>query len=354
MEIVIAQDTDTKRWNEYVSRHAHASPYHLFAWKQSIETAYHQHGYYLMALDKQNQITGILPCILIKPPLGHATLCSLPYCDRGEALADSPAIAEQLMLKANELRQIHKADRYEYRSTKLPASALDDRHVTSKTKQKVRMILALPETSEALLAGFKAKLRSQIKKAEKNGLTFVIGNNESLLSAFYDVFATNMRDLGSPTHSKQWFECISRFYAEHCIISIIKYNSITIGAGIILINGKTATIPWASTLRKYNKLAPNMLLYWSLLQYATDNGCQQFDFGRSSIDEGTFRFKQQWGAEPVELDWRTFPVSINNEVKQDNLHQSSSLRKTAENIWRKLPLPLTIQLGSKVRKYISL
>ncbi len=97
-----------------------------------------------------------------------------------------------------------------------------------------------------------------------------------------------------------------------------------------------------------------MMLYWSLLEYATDNDCQQFDFGRSSIGEGTFRFKQQWGAKPVELDWKTYPEIINKTAKDDNLHLSISLRHTAENIWRKLPLPLTIQLGSRVRKYISL
>ena len=353
MEITIAQDKDAKRWNEYVSRHAHASPYHLFAWKQSIEFSYSQQSFYLMALDNQNQITGILPTILIKPPLGYATLCSLPYCDRGEALADSPAIVEQLISKANELRQKLKAHRYEYRSTKLTAYEINAQHATTEP-QKVRMILELPETSEALLAGFKTKLRSQIKKAEKNGLTFEIGNNESLVSAFYNVFTINMRDLGSPTHSKRWFESISHFYAEDCIISVIKSNGIPIGAGLILINGKTATIPWASTLRKYNKLAPNMMLYWSLLEYATDNGCQQFDFGRSSIGEGTFKFKQQWGAKPFALDWKTYPEIINKAVNKDKLQQSSSLRQTAENIWRKLPLPLTIQLGSRVRKYISL
>jgi len=353
MEIVIAQDTDAKRWNEYVSHQAHASPYHLFAWKQSIEYSYHQQSHYLMALDNQNNITGILPTILIKPPLGYATLCSLPYCDRGEALANSPDIVAQLISKANELRQKLKAHRYEYRSTKLTAHDFHAQHTTAEPK-KVRMILELPETSKALLAGFKTKLRSQINKAEKNGLTFEIGNNEFLVSAFYDVFTVKMRDLGSPTHSKRWFESISRFYAENCIISIIKSNSMPIGAGLILINGKTATIPWASTLRKYNKLAPNMMLYWSLLEYAANNGCQQFDFGRSSIGEGTFKFKQQWGAKPVELDWKTYPKVINKAVKEDNLHQSSSLRQAAENIWRKLPLPLTIQLGSRVRKYITL
>jgi predicted N-acyltransferase len=163
-----------------------------------------------------------------------------------------------------------------------------------------------------------------------------------------------MRDLGSPTHSSAWFKAISRYYADNCIISIVKHNSTPIAAGLILINGKTATVPWASTLRKYNKLAPNMMLYWSLLQYATDIGCQHFDFGRSSINEGTFKFKKQWGAKPVELDWKVYSNHLDDVAEDSDSHSSSPLRRAAETVWQKLPLPLTIKIGSRLRRYISL
>ena len=40
-----------------------------------------------------------------------------------------------------------------------------------------------------------------------------------------------------------------------------------------------------------------MLLYWEVLKLAIDRHYRVFDFGRSSRDSGTFRFKQQWGAQ---------------------------------------------------------
>ena len=97
-----------------------------------------------------------------------------------------------------------------------------------------------------------------------------------------------------------------------------------------------------------------MMLYWSLLAYATDNGCQQFDFGRSSIGEGTYKFKLQWGTRPVELDWKTYPETLPKVEKEEKPHQHISLRHTAENVWRKLPISITILLGSRIRKYITL
>lgn len=59
------------------------------------------------------------------------------------------------------------------------------------------MLLDLPQNSEALWAGFKSKLRSQINRSDKNGLIFTWGNSDTL-KQFYSVFSANMRELGSP------------------------------------------------------------------------------------------------------------------------------------------------------------
>ena len=358
MDIILAQDTDATRWDAYVCSKDHASPYHLYAWRQAIEEAYAQKGYYLIAQDPKGEICGILPMIHIKPPLVSTQLCSLPYCDRGEALADSPEIIDMLVSRALEIKEQIGANRYDYRANADINEPMDDETMEpgqgAGGQTKVRMLLDLPESSEDLLASFKAKLRSQIRKAEKNGLTFEIGNDESLVSDFYRVFTNNMRDLGSPTHSRKWFDSIRHHYGDRCVISIIRHKDIAIGAGLVLLTDNTATIPWASTLRRFNRLAPNMLLYWSLLAHATDNGCDIFDFGRSTIGEGTYRFKQQWAARPVRLDWQTLPQHDQVSDTDSAINGKSSLRQTAENIWRKLPLPVTVTLGSTVRKYISL
>jgi hypothetical protein len=54
-----------------------------------------------------------------------------------------------------------------------------------------------------------------------------------------------------------------------------------------------------------------MLLYWTKLEYACDNGNKTFDFGRSTPGEGTYRFKPQWGAKPQPLHWQY--ISLNDQ-----------------------------------------
>ena len=65
----------------------------------------------------------------------------------------------------------------------------------------------------------------------------------------------------------------------------------------------TVEVPWASSIRDYNSLCPNHLLYWHILDAAVADGCAVLDFGRSTPNEGTFKFKEQWGAQPVPLHW---------------------------------------------------
>ena len=217
------------------------------------------------------------------------------------------------------------------------------------------MLLDLPETSDILLSGFKAKLRSQIKKAVKNGLTADLGRSDQHLDDFYEVFTCNMKDLGSPTHSRRWFQEIRDNYMDDMIISVVKYEGTAVGAGIVLFKDSIASIPWASTKRKYNRLAPNMLLYWSLLEYTTNHGYKLFDFGRSTYGEGTYNFKKQWGAKPLSLNWTTYDT-LDVCIKQDISSASGNnrLRSLIESTWRKLPLALTVVVGPRIRKYISL
>jgi FemAB-related protein (PEP-CTERM system-associated) len=350
--IRLATDEDQDSWNHYIKGHPNVSPYHHFAWKRAIEQAYGHRCFYLIAEDQNKVITGVLPATLIKPPLLGGKLCSLPFCDLGASLANDETIEQQLIDKAIEIATQNSLSSVEYRAS-AQSPLQEGEYETMSNNQKVRMLLDLPKSSETLLTGFKSKLRSQIRKAQKNGLIVELGNHKELIDEFYDVFSCNMRDLGSPTHSLNWFREINQNYQKDMIISIVKYQGQPVAAGIVLFSGPRAAIPWASTRREFNRLSPNMLLYWSLLEYASDNGFKTFDFGRSSFNEGTYKFKQQWGAKPVPLKWKNLMLAIDEE--NDSItHSKSNLRELVETIWRKLPLKLTIFLGSRIRKFISL
>ena len=348
--IRLATNNDKSVWDDYVISKPDASPYHLFAWKNAVEEALGHKGYYLIAEDK-NTIQGVLPFFHIKFPLFINELVALPYCDVGHILFNNEGAFKALINEASLLQQkLHTTKTQIRGELKIPEREIGK--VFREPYNKVRMFLKLPESSELLFKSFKSKLRSQIRKAEKNGLTFQWNEQEDI-TEWYSVFSENMRDLGSPVHSKLFFEKIMKFYGGNAKQGLVIYNKIPVGCCIILKISNKVSIPWASTLRKYNKLAPNMLLYWNALKYSADSGCNTFDFGRSTEGEGSYKFKKQWGAKPTPLYWYSFAENNERGSSVENFSYSRK-REFFTDIWRKFPLPLANAFGPKVRKYISL
>ncbi len=342
-----AEDSDQKRWDSFVLAHPMCGPYHLFAWKQAVEKAYYHTGLYLIAEDGQGSIQGVFPLILMKPPFLKAVLVSLPFCDYGGILGSSPDAIDELIRHAIGLASRHKAE-LDIRCTNA-VPLLQESQLFSVSNHKSRMSLDLPESSEALWSSFKSKLRSQIRKPRKEGLTFRMGSSE-LIDSFYQVFSRNMKDLGSPVHAKKWFQAVLDSFGERAHVGIVYREDLPMASGIVLDCRQTVSIPWASTLREYNSLSPNMLLYWGFLEYACSSGFKTFDFGRSTPDEGTYRFKEQWGARPEPLFWYAQGEKTREQFSSSN----SGTRKIAEMAWSRLPQVVADRLGPVVRKFISL
>jgi hypothetical protein len=89
-----------------------------------------------------------------------------------------------------------------------------------------------------------------------------------------------------------------------------------------------------------------MLLYSVMLDHAIDIGCRWFDFGRSSPDAATCRFKCRWGAVPQPLTWHVF-----SRKPRSWSPQSESL---VDEAWKTLDLETSRQRGPSIRRWISL
>ena len=342
-----AETIDQARWDEYVRDHASRGPYHLFAWRQAIEQAYRHQAYFLLAEGEGGEVRGILPLVHVKPPLFRGSLVSQPFCDYGGILAENEAVSELLCREAAAL-SVKLGSKLEIRCRQAEP-VLDAMPGLVVTSEKARMVLDLPETSQQLWDGFKSKLRSQIRKPLKEGLEFRIGSQEKLQD-FYQVFGSNMRDLGSPVHSRGWVQTVVSTYGEDARVGVVYQGDIPLAAGIILCCGEDVGIPWASSLQAYNRLAPNMLLYWGFLSYACDNGYRRFSFGRSTPDEGTYKFKQQWGAQPQPLYWYMEDGGGHSRA----VRSGGRVRELFAQQWARLPLGVANAFGPVLRRYITL
>jgi FemAB-related protein (PEP-CTERM system-associated) len=297
------------------------------------------HRPYCLLAYTGDALTGWLPLALISSALFGKHLVSLPYISSAGVTAADPQ-SERLLLDgaialADELRVRHLQLRHEQ-------PLADERFIAGST-DKVHMRLLLPDTSDALWRGFHPKVRNQVRKAEKQRFSVHWGR-EALLDQFYDVFAENMRDLGSPVFPKRFFASILRQFDEAAELCVIRDGALPIAAGL-LVHGATQTlVPSAAALRAYNTRCPNMLLYWQLLVRAVERGQPLFDFGRSSVDSNTYRFKAQWGARPSPTAWQFY---LRRGTPGD-LRPQQGRFQLATRVWRRLPVALTRWLGPPI------
>lgn len=333
-----------------VRRLAGQSPYLLSSWRRAVRAAY---GYGSGALiwREAGEVQGFLAYCRVKDLFGRSQAVALPYCDIGGPVAISSDIAAALTaFFANTVcKSLPKGGELRLQD---PTPIVDEQQLTGK---KVNMLLALPDSEEALLAGYPPKLRSQIKKAGKNGLNAQVRTDARGLDDFYLVYSRNMHRLGSPAHSKAWFAAVLHEYQQHgeATLALVYLEQQVVGAAIVLRCGEQAVIPWASTLAEYNSLAPNMLLYWSVQAWLCQNGVRVFDFGRSTYGEGTYKFKKQWGAAAGLLVWQRFDKT-GQLISPAAVTSQGKLREMAEQVWRTLPEPLMTAVGSGLRRYITL
>ena len=318
-----------------------ASLYHQVDWLEVIERTFGHRCYYLVC-KREGKVTGVLPLVHMKSRIFGNMLISIPFVNYGGLCVGDMETGQALVREAVTIAGSSGARHIELRQEKLLDNGM------AVLSHKASMRLALPRDKEALWKSFPSKLRSQIKVPMKAGMAAHVGGlNE--LDAFYHVFSINMRDLGTPVMPREFFKNFMEIFPDATRICTVYDKGRPVASGFLAGYKKKLEIPWASSLREFNRQSPNMLLYSTCLEFGCENGYEVFDFGRSTPGEGTFRFKQQWGATPLPLYWHYWTkegaplpdISVRNPKYQ-----------LAIAIWRKLPLSLTRLFGPRIVRNI--
>ncbi len=324
-------------WDAYVQRHPSGSPYHQLFVRDLLQGVCGQKPHYRVARGADGALRGCLPLVELRSRLFGHFLVSLPYFTFSGPLGDDPGVENALMDDACRLAGELGADHAEIRDTRQHAGPWQVRD------DKVNMQLVLPESTDALWKQIGYKLRAQIRRPQKAGATATVGGAE-LVDDFYRVYARNMRDLGMPGQPRHLFREMARSY-PHSHVIVVTVGGRPAAAGFLVGGYGRLDIPWASSLREFNPISVNMLLYWEALRLAVEQGCKTFEFGRSSVDSGTYRFKKQWGARPVPLYWHYW---MKDRSEPPGLTPDNAKYRLAIAAWQRLPVAVANVLGPRI------
>ena len=339
LEVVSDLPADT--WNAYVEAQPQATVYHLAQWAGVIQRAFGRRAT-MLATREHGRVTGVLPLVFFDARLFGRFVTSMPFVNYGGIVADTAAATGALFAAAVADARSRRAAYLELRHANrlLPDAPVRD--------HKVAMVLPLASSADAQWSALDRKIRNQVRKAEKSNLIVREGGVE-LLEAFYTVLCRNMRDLGSPVHARRFFEQVLTTFPDRTRIVSVWLGSTPVAASLVLWHRQRMEVPWASAIRDYNALCPNMLLYWAMLKMGIGRGFTEFDFGRSTPHEGTYQFKEQWGALPHQLWWEYW---LDAGVTLPDRSPKNSKFSLGIAAWRRLPVAVANTLGPLIVRNI--
>ncbi len=335
--IKLLEPADYPRWDQYVFNSTDASFFHLSGWQQVIKQSFTHQTYYYYT-EEDGKISGILPLVHINSVLFGNTLISNAFCVYGGIVADNEAAFAALQDRAQQLARELGVDCLEMRNRQQqhpdwPHKAL---YVTFRK--------ALDADPEKNLNAIPRKQRAMVRAGIKAGLTGVVDDS---VERFYRAYSESVRNLGTPVFPKHYFQVLKDVFAENCEILTIEHEGQLV-ASVMSFYYKDEVLPYyGGGTDLARDLKGNDFMYWEVMRRAVDKGCRIFDYGRSKIGTGSYRFKKHWGFEPEPLFYEVDLVKAKQIPEINPLNPKYQLFIAA---WKKLPLPVSQIMGPWLAK----
>jgi len=327
-----------EEWDAFAAKQIGYTHFHRLRWRRLVEEVFGHACIYLSARDA-GALVAVLPLVRVRSIVFGHYLVSMPFVNYGGPLGtesgiravvdESVSIARRDSVKLLELR------------SRVPLSIS-----LTASHRKITVVLDLPDDPEELFERFDAKLRSQIRRPQKEGIVVRFGPDQ--VDPFFSVFARHMRDLGTPTQSLALFRAIAEHFPDDCVFACAYIGDKPVAGGCGFFFGDEFEMTWASSLREHNRASPNMLLYWACMQHAISRGVKRFNFGRCTPGAGTHRFKMQWRGREEPLWW--YGLGATSDVTTPS--PETGPFRLGPRLWRQLPTSIATAFGPSIVRYI--
>jgi serine/alanine adding enzyme len=327
-------------WDACVQASAGWTLFHRWGWKDVIEQVFEHECLYLAARDSAGHLAGVLPLVQVRSRLFGDYLISMPFVNYGGPLGSERAV-QSLVEHAVGLAQHRRVDLFELRSRERLALDLP------VSNRKITCLLDLTAgNAEAVWKGLSSNVRRKVRHAQKEGFSVRFGLEH--VDAFYRVFSRHMRDLGTPTLPRRWFEALTARFPEDTWVGCAYHDGQPVAGACGFQWGDELEVTWVSALKDHHRSYANMLLYWAFIERAANQGLRVFNFGRCTPGGGTHRFKQQWGARDVPLMWYQ-PVAGRRAATPS---PNEGAFAWGPRLWKRLPLAVANAIGPSIVRMI--
>jgi FemAB-related protein (PEP-CTERM system-associated) len=335
------QPNDYSSWDRFVLEHPCGSPFHLSAWKESIEQTFGYKGMCLLAT-RQERICAVLPLFLVSSLLTGKRLISSPFAVYGGILADSEESKMALLSRAQELGEQLQVQDIELRNGwQAQCGGLP------RISRYVTFTQEIGPDEEVVLNSIPRKTRAAVRKSLKEDLASRRGVSD--ITAFEDLYSRNLRRLGTPCFPARHFATLLEKFQGMADIREITLQGKVVAA-VLSFYFRDQVLPYyGASDPAFNASQPNNFMYYDLMRWGGQNGYRSFDFGRSKRVKGSYDFKSHWGMVERELPYE---VHLVKSKKLPNYSPANPAFRLPILCWQKLPLGLTKALGPRLIRFV--
>lgn len=334
------ESSSFETWDNYVQQSKYGTFFHLSGWKQLVERVFSHPTYYLYA-EENGKITGVLPLVHVKSLLFGNALVSNAFCVYGGIIADDPETYQNLDQEACRLAEELGVDHLEMRNQvqMTPDRPYKDLYVTFKKE--------LDPDEEKNLQAIPRKQRAMVRKGIKAGLTSVIDEN---IDRFFAAYSESVRNLGTPVLPKKFFQGLKDIFKDQCEILTVEHNGQLVSS-VMNFYFKDQVLPYyGGGTEQARAVKANDFMYWEVMRRAVAKKIKIFDFGRSKIGTGSYKFKRHWGFEPEPLFYEFYLINSDALPDINPLNPKYQLFIAA---WKRLPLAVSQMIGPLLAKDLA-
>jgi CelD/BcsL family acetyltransferase involved in cellulose biosynthesis len=282
-------------WFALVEKHPRASVFHTPDWLAALQRTY---GYEPMALTTsppgRELANGVVFCRVSSWLTGHR-IVSLPFSDHCDPLVDEPAEIGCILAALHGMSKDYRLKYIELRPLESGVGPVPPFR-ESATFCLHRLDLH-PSVDEIFRGLHRDCVRRKIRRAEREGLTYLAGRSDLVLKKFYRLVVLTRRRQLLPPQPLAWFRNLIACMGDKLKMHVASKDGQPVAGILTLAYKSTLVYKYGCSDRRFSNLGGAQLLLWKAIQDAKSNGLREVDLGRSDwSDHGLINFKDRWGA----------------------------------------------------------
>ena len=332
-----ARASDFEAWDRFVDEHEDGTFFHRSGWKRVIEEAFGHETHFLLAEDDvSHRVEGVVPLTHVKSRLFGSSLISTAFGVYGGALARTDETRRALEDASAKLAEELGVD---YLEMRYRGSGRSDWH---EKELYVTFRKPMSGDDDANMKAIPRKQRAMVRKGIQAGL---VGEVDDDVSRFYEMYATSVRNLGTPVYPKRYFEALIDVFSEDSqVLTVVKDGRAV--SSVLSFFFRDEVLPYyGGGTDEARAFKANDFMYWDVMQRAAARGSRVFDYGRSKLDTGSYRFKKNWGFTPEPLHYQYHLVRADSVP---NVSPANPKYRLLVETWRRLPLTVSKIVGPMI------